>query len=121
MDTLTIPAITREVKRLARQEPDMVAKAEYVQYVGPSKTPTPACILGVALYNLGVPMNTLRTNNKESIKEVLSVLFEDELAWDVFTEEIEWLSAVQIYQDDETNWRESIRLANKAVKATAQV
>lgn len=121
MDTLTIPAITREVKRLSRQEPNHVAKAAYVRFIGPSKTPTPSCLLGVALYNLGVPITFLRENNKKGIEDLLEAFFEDELVQEVYKEEIDWLSYVQNYQDDDNTWRESVSAANKATKTASLV
>lgn len=119
--TLTIPAIIREVKRLAREQPERITRCEYVRFVGAKKTPTCECIVGTALNNLGVPISTLRKYNKAGVVEMLSVIFDDEIDWEAHADDLTWLEDAQNNQDAGGTWQQAVRMANRQQRRRRQL
>jgi hypothetical protein len=100
---IDMEALEAEVRRLANENPDAKRACRYVN----EETNEPNCIVGCALYNLGMPIEVLRDRNrlnfhvwthKQGLQNNLSAT---------------WVAYVQGEQDMGKTWSKAVEYADE--------
>lgn len=103
--------IIREVRKLARDNPDFVYDTPYDYCFYVPVGDYPACIFGQAIHNLDPDFDLDRYNPNENIDSNISSVIRDNFE---FTEEqLIWCRKVQMYQDYKSKWSDCIDIADK--------
>lgn len=100
--------IIAETRKVAAERPEFVFK-DWCQYVADGQ---PACIMGHALWNLGLVGPTLEGHaiNEDGLDQIL-----DHLDLAIDEPEREWLLCAQEQQDCEYPWGEAVAYADERV------
>jgi hypothetical protein len=109
-----VPQIEAIVRRLATESPDEVRNCTYVD---DCTAPTePHCIVGCALFELGVPLHQLAEHDGMAIYELpfaFNGLDDDGRT----VTALSWLERVQAKQDLRWSWGEALAAAQRTVQA----
>lgn len=105
---ITPSALAQELRAVAAEQPDVVAISQYAEGF------EPGCIVGTALFNLGVPIEQLQEWDEDADGEGCEVIDLIDLTNNGATDEILWLSSVQSLQDNNYSWGEAVRSADLA-------
>ncbi len=115
---VTLKAIAREARRLAEETPDRKAGCLYVIHKDDDSMEA-NCIVGRALFNLGIPLTELDKRNTCSIKYLAGMAhgWEAEEWIDTSGEDAliysNWLSDLQGHQDSGKTWGEALAFADR--------
>lgn len=119
---INLSDVIDEVKTIAAENPDFVYAENfetcYYQIDG-----KPACLLGHALFNVGIAAEKLASYD-EAILNSFSFLGKDKADFQGTVDELGWLDAVQRNQDNRLepmSWGESVTLADRDAKDRALV
>lgn len=108
-----------ETRKVAAANPDFVYEreprgdgSEFLKSCAYVRNNQPSCIVGHALWNLGLINGELESSsrNEDSVEEILSHLHINVDEGEGF-----WLTEVQNWQDCKTPWKDSITAADDAV------
>lgn len=104
-------ALVAEIRRLAKQYPDRIAKCEYVD----GATGEPVCIVGTALHNLGVSTSVLDDFGSDRFRAVVEATelchrlgAGPEITFDLKDLQLSWVDFVQGKQDAEFSWGRAV-------------
>ena len=95
--------IISEIRRLAEEFPDRTSQPEYAKEK--NGVGQPECIIGHALYNLGV--------SPEELKYLTGSVEEIPLPMYIDGPELRWLNEVQRTQDSGLSWESAVKEADK--------
>lgn len=96
-------ALVEAVRQVAAEQPDVVAISQYAEGF------EPCCIVGTALFNLGVPIEQLQEWDQDPDGTGCSVA---SITNNGVTSDIAWLGSVQTLQDSEYCWGEAVSSAD---------
>lgn len=100
-----------EVIRLATEQPDRTASCQYLQWAADSEgviQSVPNCIMGHALFNLGVSTEDLDRMENVNIRGV-----NGDLHLGLPGDLVDWAQRVQGRQDDGDTWGGALKYANE--------
>lgn len=106
---IQISHIVKMVREAAALQPKRTAGCTYVKGLRHGNL-KPRCLVGQALYALGVPLIWLADNNDAGIGELFSPYrdFNDDEQ-----REMQWLSTVQLAQDNKSKWGKAVARADR--------
>lgn len=120
-DKISLEDLVQEVREIAENNPDFVYFEDKTPNpYGPgrcyyTKDSRPSCIIGRALFNLGISIETLRSmdvdDNDNLFGTGISNFFRPETKLD--SDRMHWLSHVQVEQDAEIPWGRCVETGNK--------
>jgi hypothetical protein len=97
-----------EVVRLATEYPNRTAECSYLEYTEDEncdRIPTgkPVCIMGTALFNLGVSVDALESCENDNM-----IAVNTKLDLGLPSPVVRWANDVQTNQDDGSNWCDAV-------------
>lgn len=101
-----------EVRRVAAENPDFIYPRDIsggVKSCVYIKDGCPSCIIGHALWNIGL-IDAKFKGDHMALSDIGHVILQ--YGWGIETGEIEWLHKVQQYQDQLNPWGQAVRYAD---------
>jgi len=106
--------LVQKIRSIAADQPDKVVTCNYT--TTDEDGTVPECIVGVALHALGVPLDLLLKIDNEDLPGLPGtgtafrhiVHLVEEFVGTVDTDDRDWISAVQNFQDEEAPWAQVV-------------